>query len=183
MKSSHPISLVVAALLFFAFGSVVMAQTYTPDVQVAGTGIVDGAVTIAQATVEGPAWAVIHADADGKPGPVIGYAPLAEGVNENVAVEIDSDAATPIMHAMLHVDEGEVGTFEFPGPDGPVKIGDAIVMARFSASPVVEAEAATDAPESVPDTGAGTTSPLLFAGVAVAFLALGAGAAVTRSRA
>ena len=43
-------------------------------------------------------------------------------MNSNVVVEIDAEAATPILHAMLHVDEGEVGTYEFPGPDVPVTV-------------------------------------------------------------
>ena len=175
MKARQLISLIVSISMFFVFGTVALAQTYTPDVQVAETGIVDGAVTIAQATIGGPGWVVVHADADGKPGPVIGQAPLTEGVNTDVVVDIDADAATPILHAMLHVDEGEVGTYEFPGPDGPVKIGDAIVMARFSAAPVV-------APAAVPDTGAGTSTLLIIAVAAAVLFALGASVIFSRRR-
>ena len=132
-------------------------------------------MTIVKATVGGPAWVVIHADADGKPGPVIGHAPLVEGANTDVVVEIDEDAATPVLHAMLHVDEGVVGTYEFPGPDGPLKVGDAIVMARFSAAPVV-------VPEAMPDTGAATSTPLIFAVAAALLAGFGASGVVSRRR-
>jgi hypothetical protein len=33
---------------------------------------------------------------------------------------------------MLHVDAGTVGTYEFPGPDGPVKSGADIVMKKIT---------------------------------------------------
>jgi len=174
MKARQLISLIVSVSMLFVLGTAALAQTVTPDVQVAGTGIVDGSVTIVQATVVGPGWVVIHADADGTPGPVIGHAPLTDGVNENVVVTIDMEAATPILHAMLHVDAGTVGVYEFPGPDAPVKIGDAIVMARFSASPVI--------PDAVPTTGASTSTPLIFAATATVLLALSVSVVITRRR-
>ncbi len=160
----------VAIVLLFAFGPVVMAQTtITPDVQVTDKGIVDGVATIASATSPGPGWIVIHAEADGKPGPVIGYAPLAEGKNTDIPVEVDETAVTPLLWAMLHEDKGAVGVYEFPGVDAPVKIGDNIVMAEFSAAPPL-----------LPDTG-GSTSPFLFLAVAgIALLALGGGVAISR---
>lgn len=182
MKVSSTISIVIAIALMFVITTAAFAQEMTPNVQVAGTGVVDGTVTIVEATIDGPGWVVIHADNNGSPGPVIGYAPLEEGVNSDVVVEIDAEAATPILHAMLHVDEGEVGTYEFPGADVPVKIDDDIVMAEFSAAPVVEAEEAM-APETMPMTGASTSVPFVLAIAALGFAALGANVVVTRRRA
>ncbi len=182
MKVRQLISLVVAIAMFCVLGSVALAQTYTPNVQVAGTGIVDGTVTMVRVTVAGPAWVVIHADADGKPGPVIGHAPVVEGENENVVVAIDEAAATPLLHAMLHVDAGVVGVYEFPGPDAPLKIGDDIVMAMFSALPVIEEETMA-APKTVPVTGAAPSTPLILAATAAVVLVLGAGTVISRRRA
>ncbi len=195
MRTHVFISMIVAIALLLTGVSGAMAQDVTPNVQVAPTGIVDDAVTIVEATVTGPAWVVIHADDDGAPGPVIGYAPLEEGVNSDVAVEIDVDAATPILHAMLHVDEGEVGTFEFPGPDGPVTVGDAIVMAQFSANPVPAAEedmaegedmaGGEDmaAPETMPMTGGFTPMPYILVIAGIGLLAFGANILTVRRRA
>lgn len=72
-------------------------------------------------SLEGPGWMVIHADEDGKPGPVVGFAPLVEGQNDDVSVEIDLSLATPVLYAMLHTDAGTTGEYEFPGPDAPVQ--------------------------------------------------------------
>jgi hypothetical protein len=164
----------VAFILLFIFGSVAMAQPYTPNVQVSDKGIVDDAVIIVRATVAGPAWAVIHADADGQPGPVIGQASLTEGDNFTVTVPIDPVAATPLLHAMLHVDAGTVGVFEFPGPDEPIQIGDNIVMARFSAlPPTIATEAAAPAvPAALPTTGGEPSTPFLVGVVATILLGL-----------
>ena len=82
-----------------------------------------------------------------------------------------------------HVDDGAVGTFEFPDSDGPVKIGGAIVMARFSATPLVSEEEGMVAPATVPATGAGTSTPLIFAVTATVLFALGASIVVSRRHA
>ena len=41
------------------------------------------------------------------------------------------EAATEKLFAMLHLDAGTLGSYEFPGDDVPVKAGDAVVMAPF----------------------------------------------------
>ena len=85
------------------------------------------------AAVDG--WMVIHADKDGKPGPVFGETAVPAGATSNVVVMLDPAlAADGQLWAMLHVDEGTMGTYEFPGPDAPVKDGDMIVMAPFMAT-------------------------------------------------
>lgn len=84
----------------------------------------DNTVTIAHITSDMPGWIVIHAEADGKPGPVIGHAPITMGDSSDVAVEIDASAATTTLYAMLHVDAGTVGEYEFPGEDVPATAAD-----------------------------------------------------------
>jgi predicted lipoprotein with Yx(FWY)xxD motif len=79
----------------------------------------DGTVTVASVTSDVDGWIVIHAQAEGRPGPIIGWAPVQAGENQDVMVEIDSAAATGTLYAMLHVDAGTAGTYEFPGDDVP----------------------------------------------------------------
>lgn len=79
----------------------------------------DGSVTIAEVRSAGPGWMVIHAQADGKPGPILGSAPVSVGINNDIVVEIDPAGATETLYAMLHVDAGSEGDFEFPGDDVP----------------------------------------------------------------
>lgn len=105
----------------------------TPAVSVQDQEIVDNQVTIAEVVSSGPGWLVVHAQVDGKPGPVLGYAPVVDGNNSNVFVEIDSTNATEFLYAMLHTDAGEVGTYEFPdGPDIPVLVNDQMVNPSFT---------------------------------------------------
>ena len=49
----------------------------------------NGTVTITSVTSDTVGWLVIHAQADGKPGPILGSAPVAAGENSDVVVEID----------------------------------------------------------------------------------------------
>ncbi len=104
----------------------------TPSVTVADQEIADGKVNIAEVVSDGPGWLVIHAQADGKPGAILGYSAVADGATADVSVEIDVANATQILFAMLHTDAGEVGTWEFPdGPDAPVKVGEQVVTPSF----------------------------------------------------
>ena len=116
------------AVVMQAFSQVVSA----PSVSVSDQAIVDGTVVVASALLNAPGWVVIHTEADGKPGPVIGYAPLQDGESTDIKVTVDATQATPRLFAMLHIDAGTVGTYEFPGDDAPVKDGDMIVMAPFN---------------------------------------------------
>ena len=118
-------------IVMMAFNQV-EAMMMTPSVTSVDQSIVDGTVTIASVYMEVPGWLVIHIEADGKPGPVIGYVALPAGESKDVKVTIDVSQATAKLFAMLHIDAGVVGTYEFPGDDVPVKIGDMIVMVPFT---------------------------------------------------
>lgn len=70
-------------------------------------------------TVQG-GWIVVRADEDGSPGAPIGYAAVGPGLNVDVPVTLDPAAATHTVYAVLHVDAGQPGVFEYPGADEPV---------------------------------------------------------------
>ncbi|GAP64063.1 hypothetical protein ARMA_2486 [Ardenticatena maritima] len=113
-------------------------------------------VVVDKVISNGQGWIVIHEDADGKPGPIMGFAQVQDGENTNVAVTLTTPATDgQKLWAMLHTDAGELGTWEFPdGPDAPVKVGDMIVMKAFTVSM---------APATLPETGgASSTLPLLL---------------------
>ena len=103
-----------------------------PSVVVEDQSIESGQVTIASVVSDGAGWLVVHAQVDGKPGPILGFSPVDDGENSAVLVEIDAANATETLYAMLHTDAGEMGTFEFPdGPDGPVKVDEKVVTPPF----------------------------------------------------
>jgi predicted lipoprotein with Yx(FWY)xxD motif len=113
---------------------------------VSDQALVDDTVTIAEVISSGPGWIVIHADQNGSPGPVIGYTAVIDGINKDVVVKLDVSKVTAILYAMLHTDAGTVGTYEFPGPDGPVAVEGKVITPAFRITgglPSAEAKAAT----------------------------------------
>ena len=81
-----------------------------------------GTARMASFTLGEPGYVVVRADANGRPGQVIGRTELLEaGAYQNVEVQIDPSRAGERVHPMLHVDDGD-GTFEFPGDDGPALV-------------------------------------------------------------
>lgn len=121
----------LAVVMLVTLVPLALAQM-TPSVTVSDQAIVNGKVTVEKVVSESPGWIVIHAQADGKPGPILGFSPVAEGENSDVVVEIDAIGATPTLYAMLHTDAGQIGTWEFPdGPDAPVQVGDQVVTPPF----------------------------------------------------
>ncbi|MDK2891398.1 MAG: hypothetical protein PWR21_2030, partial [Methanoculleus sp.] len=104
----------------------------TPSVNVSDQPIVNATVIVDNATINRTGWADIHADLNGTPGVIIGYSPITEGVNENVTVTIEVENVTPVLYAMLHVDEGEPGVHEFPGPDVPILVNGSPVQQAFN---------------------------------------------------
>ncbi|HJX39832.1 MAG TPA: hypothetical protein VJ345_00110, partial [Anaerolineales bacterium] len=91
-----------------------------------------GSVIIDEITAAEQGWIVIHLNVDGGPGPVIGYSAVQPGENLAVPVEIDLASATPELFAMLHVDRGAMGQYEFPGEDVPAMAGEVMVNVPFS---------------------------------------------------
>jgi plastocyanin len=102
-----------------------------PSVSVADQPIEDDTVTVAKVVSNGPGWIVIHADKNGAPGPVLGYAPVKDGDNTDVAVKLAAEGRTETLYAMLHTDAGKVGTYEFPGADGPVAMDGKVITPAF----------------------------------------------------
>lgn len=108
-----------------------LPRVLVPSVTVIHQVVSDGMVAVAEAVSTGPGWVVIHADQDGQPGAVLGHSPVAAGVNADLKVKVDTSKMTDVLYAMLHTDEGEVGSYEFPGADGPVQVAGFPVMLSF----------------------------------------------------
>lgn len=129
-------------------------NSLTPAVSVSDQEIDGSSVTIAEVISSGPGWLVIHAQADGKPGPILGFSPVEDGTNPDVTVEIELAQATETIYAMLHTDAGEAGTFEFPdGPDGPVSVDGSIVTPAFQISGLAQESTFTLSTAEDPELG------------------------------
>ena len=122
-----------------------MAEAMAPAVKVSDQDASGGTVTIENVVADQPGWIVIHITKGGGPGPVIGQSPVSVGDNSNVEIAIDLDQATQQLFAMLHLDVGTEGEYEFPGDDVPVFVDDVIVNVPFNATfPITDSVSVSD---------------------------------------
>lgn len=92
---------------------------------------VGSTVTVASVTAGQDGWVVIHLDENNAPGKVIGHTAIKKGNNKDVQVTLEASvAAGTKVWPMLHIDAGTIGTYEFPGPDAPVKDADGKVVMK-----------------------------------------------------
>jgi predicted lipoprotein with Yx(FWY)xxD motif len=105
----------------------------TPMVKVSDQPLNNGMLKVDEVVSDGPGWVVIYTiNNNGQPDQPVGYASVKDGDNKNVMVKIDPAKVKGELYAMLHVDRGVVGTFEFPGPDGPIMMGVQMIVGRFT---------------------------------------------------
>jgi len=93
---------------------------YPPLIVVYDQPVIDGAVEIDRALSDGPGWVAIYFDQEGQPGLIIGSAPLVDGLNANVRVEVTDSAVTPQLYARLHADTNPGDAFD-PAADPIVR--------------------------------------------------------------
>lgn len=127
-----------AAVLVMAASTAMWLLTGVAVAQEEATGSIsasdqsgDGStVVVDEVTIEGAnGFVVVHLDDEGAPGEVLGHAEISEGTTTDVTVTLDSPVTEDVtLWPMLHFDAGEVGTYEFPGPDGPVTVDGDVVM-------------------------------------------------------
>lgn len=134
MKFKIVMVMCLAALLALLAVSVGAQDMPAPSVSVGDQLVLGGFVTIDSIYSEGPGFVVIHRTSDGG---VVGVSPaLNAGWTNNLRIPLDVTKAEAQMSAMLHVDDGEVGKYEFgtvEGADSPVKIGEDLVNPIFNA--------------------------------------------------
>jgi hypothetical protein len=94
--------------------------TYPPEILVYDQPVIDGTIMVERAISQGPGWVVIYNEAGGQPGFIIGAAPLEDGLNEAVVVDLRESALTTQLFAWLHQDTTPGDEFDFPGQDPPV---------------------------------------------------------------
>jgi hypothetical protein len=158
---------VVISMLLFAGAAFAQA---TPSVTVRDQAVQNNTVTIERVVAAEAGWIVIHADNNGTPGADIGHTAVRAGENQNVQVTIDPARATPRLYAMLHVDRGTAGTYEFPGADVPVSplVNPSFNVSGLAAQGTPGATPAAGTPVGTPAAAAQATPTVVRTPTAVA---------------
>lgn len=143
-------------------------------------------VTISRATITGTdGWVAIHQGAGGEPkvSESIGHAPLREGENTNVQVELDRPVtSSQRLYAMVHADDPANGRYTFPEGDPSAKSAGKVAVEPFrylvrggqAGGEASGEQAQAGGVETLPGTG-GISPALLLAGGAGLLLVGAAG--------
>nr|WP_323763953.1 hypothetical protein [Marinovum sp.] len=112
----------------------------TPAVEAMDQDVSNGVVSASKVTAAENGWLVVHrTDAEMKPGPVVGYAPIRMGETMDVAAILQEDVASgDMLMLMVHGETGgmKAGVFEYTlgaKEDGPVRVDEKLVMSTITA--------------------------------------------------
>jgi hypothetical protein len=124
---------VLAAIVVVVLAAPALAQDM-PDQQITVNNqlSLNSRVDVASVYSAQQGFVVIHTD--GGSGPAIGQSPVAAGWTYNLRIPIDATQAASTVSAMLHVDDNELGVYEFgtvEGADAPVVIDGAPINPTF----------------------------------------------------
>jgi hypothetical protein len=102
----------------------------TAVLEVTDQQILENKVVVPRVIMSRPGWLVIHGDVGGQPGPILGKVLLKVGEFTDVSVALLVPPKNEKLWAMLHIDEGKKGLYDF-GVDGPLVQDGSILMMPF----------------------------------------------------
>ena len=158
---------VVLALASFAVAAPVGAAPLSAGgnaITVHAQDINAGQVMVNSVTAAQDGWLLIWKDANGVPGTLLGYAPVHQGANTNIAVDIKTsdrngnDDVTATLWATLAADPN--AAYPFATPDSLIMPSDSVLTVGFASSAVAGAAPAIASAASVPTTGGVSSSPI-----------------------
>ncbi len=134
------ITAIALALSTTATAAFAAGHGMAPSVSAMDQSVANGVVSADSIMAPANGWMVVHrTDAEMKPGPVVGYAPLREGENTDVAAILQEDVAPgDMLMLMVHGEDGgmSTGVFEYTlgaKEDGPIRVDDKLVMQVITA--------------------------------------------------
>lgn len=133
-KGSKLFGLLLALALSLVAVQAAAAQASTPtgSLTASDQALTNNAVLITSVTASQDGWVAVHeSNADGtvKVPDNIGKIAIKAGTTTNLAIPLDKAVANGAkLWPMLHIDAGQPGVYEFPGPDVPVAANGEIVM-------------------------------------------------------
>ena len=132
----------ILASVFTAMGGAAFAAAHAmaPSITASDQSVENGVVSADAITASENGWLVVHrTDAEMKPGPVVGHAPIRAGETTDVAAILTEEVASgDMLMLMVHSEAGgnETGIFEYTlgaTEDGPVKPDGELVMTVITA--------------------------------------------------
>ncbi|MGI3169763.1 DUF7282 domain-containing protein [Pseudooceanicola sp. C21-150M6] len=130
----------LAALATSAGTAFAASHAMAPAVEGMDQDVSGGTVTASKIDAPENGWMVVHrTDAEMKPGPVVGYAPIKMGENMDVAAILTEEVASgDMLMLMVHSEAGgmKTGVFEYTlgaKEDGPIKPDGKLVMSVITA--------------------------------------------------
>jgi len=131
----------IATLIAMSTTAAFAAGHAVPMVMASDQSVANGVVSAEKVIAGENGWMVVHRTGmDMKPGPVVGYAPLREGENIDVAA-ILTEPVMPgeMLMLMIHAETGGMmtGGFEYTlgaKEDGPIRIDGELVMTVVTAN-------------------------------------------------
>lgn len=131
---------VLAAAFTAALSMAMAAGGMAQMVDAMDQDVSGGTVTASKVMADVNGWLVVHrTDAEMKPGPVVGYAPLRKGETSDVAAILTEEVKPgDMLMLMIHAEEGgmQTGIFEYTlgaKEDGPIRVDGKLVMAMITA--------------------------------------------------
>ncbi|MWB76954.1 hypothetical protein GLS40_02815 [Pseudooceanicola sp. 216_PA32_1] len=132
----------VLSAVFTTLAGAALAASHSmaPMVEAMDQDVSNGVVSATKVVAPENGWMVVHrTDSEMKPGPVVGYAPLRMGDNEDVAAILMEDVKPgDMLMLMVHSEAGgmKTGSFEYTlgaTEDGPIKPDGKLVMTTITA--------------------------------------------------
>ena len=129
-RKASVVLMAASAATWLLTGAAAAQEDATGSISAADQSGDGSTVLVDEVTIEGGSgFVVVHLDDGGAPGAVLGHAEISEGTSTDVTVTLDSPVDEDVtLWPMLHFDAGEAGTYEVPGPDGPVVLDGDVVM-------------------------------------------------------
>lgn len=134
--------IIAATAIAFALGSGALAaqEITSPKVEATDQTVSNGIVSATKVIAPANGWLVVHrTDAEMKPGPVLGHAPLRNGETDDVAVILTEDVVSgDKLMLMVHGEEGGAakGVFEYTlgaKEDAPIRLDGNLVATTITA--------------------------------------------------
>ncbi len=143
--TQHPISkniIYIIAAILLGVGILIYSQygaqkTSTSEQQtdakqsslsVSSQPLVGNEITIDSLYLDKPGYVVVHKDAEGRPGAVIGHSDLISGAKTNLKINVNANQSGTKVFAMLHYDDDNDGVYGFPDEDKPVVLEGNVVV-------------------------------------------------------